>query len=285
MTTVPRRNAARFEADYANWETARALDAKAEMRLRDSVAPEVIDQALKALRKTFHPPTPYPRRAVLRGLAQQHVPAAYTIYRQGDGSWWEFATRHRAFLQQIAQQHASRSGVDASTVLSTLWEAAYRAAIGWDPLRGAYTTALVFWAGSLWQRAPDRQTVVNSAESRGWGTASVTSLDAVVPRQPGHSGIEERYLDRLEAAQSTMPSVEPRDAARAWQLLAALPARHRHVLIQCIGEGKTRPEVGAELGYTREWVRQIELEALVALRLKLRVRARDCARGAHRSPK
>ncbi|MEO8178270.1 MAG: sigma-70 family RNA polymerase sigma factor [Deltaproteobacteria bacterium] len=52
------------------------------------------------------------------------------------------------------------------------------------------------------------------------------------------------------------------ESARVEAALAQLPARAQHVLRGRYWRGKTLTEVGAEIGVTRERVRQIEVAAL-----------------------
>lgn len=54
-----------------------------------------------------------------------------------------------------------------------------------------------------------------------------------------------------------------------WQIASALPERTREVLEMRYKEGLTLEEAGAELGLTRERIRQIEGEALASLKKKI----------------
>jgi RNA polymerase sigma factor (sigma-70 family) len=108
-------------------------------------------------------------------------------------------------------------------------------------------------------------------------TQAVTSLDAPVGEDGAALG------DFLEDGSAVGPDELAVDAvglATLQQVLSALPERERQVLVLRFGldsgTPRTLEEVGAEMGFSRERARQVERDALAALRApEIRARLQD----------
>ena len=100
-------------------------------------------------------------------------------------------------------------------------------------------------------------------------TPDTTSLDGPVSNGAGASSLGELLAD--EAVSGTPDTViEQMEVARLWNAIGRLPAKARYVLMRRYGLDKRDPptlaELAAELGVSRERVRQLQCEAEYLLR-------------------
>ena len=94
--------------------------------------------------------------------------------------------------------------------------------------------------------------------------ADVASLDRPVSSEDGAPGLGEFLEDEL-ASEVSEAVIQEMENALLWESLEKMSARERHVLVRRYGldgrEPATLAELGAELGITRERVRQLQRKA------------------------
>ncbi len=100
----------------------------------------------------------------------------------------------------------------------------------------------------------------------------ITSTDAAVGEDGDKSLIDLLADENVARPEELLTAGKLRELVNSW--LAALPFKQRQVIVRRFGldhgERATLEEVGADLGVTRERVRQIQLEAMKRLRRMLR---------------
>jgi RNA polymerase primary sigma factor len=105
------------------------------------------------------------------------------------------------------------------------------------------------------------------------GLVRAASMQLISLEEPTGSEEQSKLGDLIEDELSRTPEQEATEAMLKWtvkETLATLPPRERQVIELRYGlnggYGQTLQEVGAVLGVTREWVRQVERKALAMLR-------------------
>jgi RNA polymerase primary sigma factor len=102
--------------------------------------------------------------------------------------------------------------------------------------------------------------------------ADVVSLDRPVSSEDGATGLGE-FLEDERASEVPEAVIQEREHALLWESLEEMSDRERHVLVRRHGlddrEPATLAELGAELGITRERVRQLQRKAERRLRGRL----------------
>ena len=172
---------------------------------------------------------------------QPASPAPLSLDAQRLVEQWRFLPRrvyrklsHRSDVRLLGPDDAEGAGIEGLCL----------AAAKFDPARGvAFTTfAFILVAQAI------------TAAARAWARRSVVSLD--IPNADG-----ETIASEIPAPQG----LDVGDAIDARDAVATLPDRERRIIAQRNG-GRTLREVGAEIGLSRERIRQIEQCALRRLK-------------------
>lgn len=192
-------------------------------------------------------------------------PAALRAFAAADVHYWSIVQRHDRLIRQLARQHARRSGVEFDIAHGVAVEAAYTAAVLWEPERGGYTNALSWYVMSFWQRCNDRQSDLNVANTR----AGRRGRFGFVPTVSIHGDDEDACVSGLPAIQPFDAAGEhPLDVDRLRAAVAQLDPRDRRV-VEGWMEGLDYLTLGEELGVSKERVRQILVRGVRDLRLLL----------------
>lgn len=165
-----------------------------------------------------------------------------------------------------------RGGIELDDLLQAGRIGLMRAAETHDPSKGAFSTHAVHWIRSYVGRfvADTARTVrvpvyfQQKATRAGRPLQRERSLDAPVVANDNGAPTWLEMLAYDGGPYSAPDSTVDRD--RLLAAVDALPPRERKVLLQRFWGDHTLAEVGAELDLSRERVRQIEAQALVALR-------------------
>jgi RNA polymerase primary sigma factor len=202
----------------------------------------------------------------------------------------ELVERNLPYARHLARRWAA-SGRDFEDVLSLAYMGLIRAAEEFEPMRGRFTTCADQWIREAVQRGLRREGSLVRVpcglhDLRGMVARGEVDLAALPPGQvrrlaaagralrvraggrPAEDGPDPAAV--LAASPAEDRPFGPDELARLGPLLDRLPARERAVLAARFGlddePPRTLEEVGAGLGCTKEWVRQLEARALARLR-------------------
>lgn len=168
-------------------------------------------------------------------------------------------------------------GIDYEDLFQAAFEGVHFAACRFDPARGKFSTiALPMARFSVMKMIRESRTAVREPQKK-VNTVREYSLDRA---SVDERSSEQREFDRPAGAGSQVgnlpdPSDAPdvaidrgrRDRAMAWAIRRLPPQPRRVIRLRL--EGLTLRKIGAELGVSGERARQLEAQALAALRVAL----------------
>lgn len=260
--------ATRLSLDLQAKATATALEERAERALVEALGKEAVKVFLTS--NTSRGRLTGWRWRMFRDLAKARgVTEAIKAHHEAGVVYWQIALRHERLVRTYARRHAEMAFEDIDTALPVMWEAAYTAALLWEPQRASFSTTLAWYARAAWQRAPERHAVVIPGETReiraikgGFGSLRKATISLDTPVEDGGMGGD------VEDAQEAREC--PLDVARLRQSLSGLSARQHETMVLVL-EGLNNVDIANRLGCSREYVRQVRATSLQRLRLALGV--------------
>ncbi len=182
-----------------------------------------------------------------------------------------FATYARHWMKaMISREWRANSPI---YVTSNMWEKIFKIQKEMSDIRETHPSIgeEALYARVEERRGFSRQTIINALQAHA-DHERVLSLDDKVPSD--NKGKEGKhfhdYIPDAGAAHVDETAAGSKEAKDLQRLLQQLPERQRRVLEERYfgdqGEGKTLTAIGKEIGLSRERIRQIERDALIALR-------------------
>ena len=169
-------------------------------------------------------------------------------------------------------RHHYRGDLSYDEAVSACYEGLVEAARRYDPGRNVrFSTYATYWMHQSLRQARIQATTIRvphylwdpKARRRPENAAAAARAHCVAS---GWHGEDFTPFDSLEARPS---GPGDRGESGAAEALAVLDGRERDVIVRRFGIGcrrQTLKEIGDDLGFTREWVRQIEKRALEKMR-------------------
>ena len=220
-------------------------------------------------------------RAELARRISAAVPEARALLSAADALLWQVVASYEGILRRRAERWSQMTGhvaADPEDLAAAARYGCWRGLLRWQPGSGA---APLHWALQWAESAAQRDDssggdlvggLSTQHRSRGWdrprATLATARLDAPAPYGDGrillHSLIPAPVVGDDLDTRLDLHQIR----GRIEQAVAALPARAQ-AIIRARLEGEILSDIGARLGLSRERARQVEVEAIDAIRSSL----------------